>query len=146
MKIIKVSQITPKENQLTCVIVRGNPKFITPQRESFYSEIKNLCERNGFQVIMDAGSPHTMPTKSDLWICHSSGCGRIRFADPTQKYIAIGTSGTKLKNVLNHPLDDLKEIPNEYHFTVPPNLELTIVKMKNIILNKLKEKGNYENI
>ena len=135
MKIYRLSQ----EKKLTCIIVQGNPQYGGLLAESFYNDIRIICEKHGFLVSMDKGKPHTMPPNADLWICHSRGCGRIRFADKNQEYIAIGTSGTKLKNVINHPNDDLGKIPNKYHFLIPPELERKIVQMKEKLISKKNE-------
>src|SRR5579884_3801285 len=117
---------------MQAVIIKGNPKFIrnNPVAESFYAEIKEFLEKLGFEVIFSSGQPYTSPPAADLWIGHSRGVDRLRFAPSGTKTLALGSS---LKGAVNHPLDNTKDIqgpsniiPNKYHYVFTPQMKKRI--------------------
>jgi hypothetical protein len=79
------------------VIIKGNPIYITnptiqPMAERFYAEIQQLLERRGFRVKLDSGEPFTSPDKhAVLWVGHSRGIDRLRFAPREVQTIALRT-------------------------------------------------------
>lgn len=120
------------------VIITGNPKFITSNKwaDDFYNEIKNFLEALGYEVVFDPGEPHTTPPPADLWIGHSRGTDRLRFAPATTKIIALGSS---LPGAINHPRDNTKDsfgpsdiIPNEYHYAFMDEMRDAIKKAAGI--------------
>lgn len=92
------------------VIIKGNPKYIEKpivelMANSFYNGIKVMLERKGFRVTFDAGEPFSTPDESAyVWIAHSRGIDRLRFAPSHIKTIALQTEDHK-KNYKNTQQD-----------------------------------------
>ena len=111
----------------TAVIITGNPKYINNNTaKRFYAELKSFIESNGYKVEFDPGKEHTEPKKADLWIGHSRGADRLRFAPKDTKVIAIGCKGG-----INHPNDKAFEkgqIPDDNHFTLTNEMKSEILK------------------
>jgi hypothetical protein len=82
------------------VIVKGNPKYITDPKvknkaDAFYSRIKVIMEQKGYRVSYDAGEERTRPdVTADVWIAHSRGIDRLRFAPDGVRTYAIETKGS----------------------------------------------------
>ena len=118
---------------LTTVIIKGNPKFVAgnPAADDFYQEIKAFLENIGYVVTLDPGEPYTSPPPADLWIGHSRGVDRLRFAPPETKTLAFGSS---LPGSVNHPLDSSKDIygptdtiPNAHHYAFTEAMKQAIL-------------------
>ncbi len=65
------------------IIIKGNPKYIdlNPHADKFYNELKQKFVANGYYVKFDNGEPFTLPdTNASIWIGHSRGTDRLRFA------------------------------------------------------------------
>ena len=75
------------------VIIKGNPKFVEGSQkklaEPFYNELKELLESKGYETSFDSGEPHTTPEAADLWVGHSRGQDRLRFAPEGTRTLAI---------------------------------------------------------
>ena len=74
------------------VIIKGNPAYIkdNPRAEAFYEELKQLISEAGYEPTFDEGKPHTLPDESAaLWVGHSRGIDRLRFAPPGVKTLAV---------------------------------------------------------
>ena len=88
----RVRSVKPK-----AVIVKGNQKYIEhpsikPLADRFYSEIKTILESKGYEVSFDAGDDHTVPDETAaVWIGHSRGIDRLRFANPDIRTIKLQT-------------------------------------------------------
>lgn len=86
-----------KRNPLA-IIVKGNPKYlddpaIHPMAERFYKEIKDILVSRGYEVRFDPGFPHTCPDETAvLWIGHSRGIDRLRFAPDRIRTYALQTN------------------------------------------------------
>ena len=108
----------------TAVIILGNPKYIKGNDDAinFYKGLKGYLEDLGYSVTFDKGEPHTEPPKADLWVGHSRGADRLRFAPEGVKVLGIGANTAKSLGytVINHPNDSavLGGPPNQYHFTL----------------------------
>lgn len=95
------------------IIIKGNPKYlrnhkVKPMAEKFYAEIKQLLEAKGYEVEFDPGKPYTLPKIfAAVWIGHSRGIDRLRFAPQRVKTIALQTQDhTKtFKTLDEHGLD-----------------------------------------
>lgn len=80
------------------IIIKGNPAFINtpsikPMADKLYAQIKALLEKRGYTVKFDRGAPFTMPDeKAQLWVAHSRGVDRLRFAPATVQTWAIQTT------------------------------------------------------
>lgn len=119
--------------KLTAIIIKGNPKFIDRniQADRFYKRIKNFLETLGYEVKVDNGEPYTCPEKADLWIGHSRGSDRLRFAPKGTHILAFGSSS---KNAINHPKDNSVKItypsdvlPNEFHYVFTKKMREAIL-------------------
>jgi hypothetical protein len=128
--------IKPKEP--LAIIIKGNPKFITdnPIADKFYNEIKLFLENLGFKVEFDAGEPYTEPKPALLWIGHSRGADRLRFAPKNTITINIGND-----DGIYHPKDNVHEYdepPNNYHFKLTKKMKDAINNAFQNILQNLK--------
>jgi DNA-directed RNA polymerase beta subunit/predicted GNAT family acetyltransferase len=122
---------------LTAVIIKGNPKFVlnNPQADRFYKEIKTYLEDKGFSVEMNDGKAYTAPDQADLWIGHSRGVDRLRFATGMTKTLMFGSGE---KGAINHPQDGVSTLddsaytpdtyptPNQYHFAFTEEMKRAI--------------------
>lgn len=89
----------------TAVIITGNPVYLDKYKvesDSFYGKLKNILEAKGYDVSTDPGAELTKPKKADVWIGHSRGAGRLRYAPEGTLTIPIGS---KLPGAVNHELD-----------------------------------------
>ncbi len=101
----------------TAVIIEGNREYMSGPGKTlmdpFYNQIHSYLEQKGYSVTRDPGLPYTSPPKADLWIGHSRGCDRLRFAPQGTKTIAFGTNGNTLKGtntiIVNHPLEPVND-------------------------------------
>lgn len=136
-----------KSQRATAVIITGNPKYIAnnPRADAFYAELAAFLDALGFTVAFDAGAPQTVPPPANLWIGHSRGADRLRFAPAETITIGIGTPQTPEGNsfpVVNHPDDAMAErtyragsvvdgptgIPNDdtYHYVLTEDMKRAI--------------------
>lgn len=129
-------------NNPTAIIVKGNPKYIenNPEADSFYKEIKIFLETLGYKVSFDKGEPHTVPEKADLWIGHSKGVDRLRFAPEGTQILMFGSSH---QDAVNHPDDDSDKIkypsdasPNKYHYEFTDKMKYSILDVTERIMSK----------
>jgi 2'-5' RNA ligase len=114
----------PTKTAASAVLIMGNPKFIAGNRKAnvFYDKVQEHLEGKGYDVTRDVGKPHTSPAKADLWIGHSRGADRLRFAPEGTKTVAIGSASP---GAINHPRDDTTstsgprdENPNRFHYSL----------------------------
>ena len=96
----------------TAVIIKGNPILVVgnERADKFYNELKSFLESLDFKVAFDNGEPFTSPSPADLWIGHSRGSDRLRFAPPGTIVIGLGVPDSVEGNnfpVVNHPEDEL---------------------------------------
>lgn len=102
------------------VIVKGNPRFIAgnPDADKFYNNIATYLGSKGYHVAFDPGEDYTVPDETaDLWIGHSRGVGRLRFAPPHVKTLAFGSN---VEGAINHPEDDVTTPFHQTGGTPPP--------------------------
>jgi hypothetical protein len=125
------------------IIIKGNPRYIknNNQADKFYNELESYLKKLGYKVKFDSGEPHTEPPKADLWIGHSRGADRLRFAPKGTKTIALATS-----DGIYHPKDnsikDNKVIPNKFHYILTQNMKDAIVeKLHEGTFDKEKSQG-----
>jgi len=102
----------------TAVIIKGNPEYIDDNQraDQFYQELRRLLEKEGYQVRVHDGEPHTTPDEADVWVGHSRGADRLRFAPDDTVTIAIGT-----RDGVSHPMDQAYKRgsePNWAHFAL----------------------------
>jgi hypothetical protein len=80
----------------TAVVVKGNPRFVEDARvkkcaDTFYEDIAAIMEARGYAVAFDRGEPYTTPPNATVWIGHSRGVDRLRFAPAGVKTVALTT-------------------------------------------------------
>ena len=114
---------------MKAVIIKGNSKFVegNPLADSFYESLGEFFTSLGYEVSFDAGEPYTEPEVVDLWIGHSRGVDRLRFAPTGTKIIALGVEGG-----INHPEDislSAGQIPNEFHYMLTEDMKNEIRRM-----------------
>jgi hypothetical protein len=76
------------------VIIHGNPYYINSAEKDkyqrYYRDIERELKRAGYKdVVHDPGEDYTTPPKADLWVGHSRGAGRLRFAPPSTRTLDI---------------------------------------------------------
>ncbi len=118
----------PVKTAASAVIVKGNPKFISgnPKAEEFYSALQTALQNAGYSTGFDPGEAHTAPPAADLWVGHSRGAGRLRFAPKTTRTLALGSN---LPGAINHPDDDVTTKfhetggrPSDAHYALTPEM------------------------
>jgi len=122
------------KHHLIAVIIKGNPRFIKNKRaQKFYKEIASYLKDKGCSVKFNAGKPYTTPPKADIWIGHSRGADRLRFAPKGTKTLAFGS---KLPKAINHPKDDVEtpyhlinKEPSKYHYIFTDKMKKAIDKL-----------------
>ena len=116
----------------TAIIITGNPKFIigNERASAFYDELKEHLERNGYDVSFHAGEPHASPPKANLWVGHSRGADRLRFAPKGTHTVALGVFGG-----VSHPMDNtaMEKFDSQRHGNIIPN------KFHYILTNEMKD-------
>ena len=114
----------------SAVIIMGNPKFVKGNdlANKFYIQIMLfLVEELAVPlsgVSFDEGEPFTEPIKADLWIGHSRGVDRLRFADKDTVTVALGSH-----DGVNHPKDkslNKGDVPNKWHYVFTDEMKKAI--------------------
>jgi hypothetical protein len=110
------------EDKQTAVIIRGNPKFVVdnPAAEDFYAKLQKHMEQQGYTVSQDAGEPHTTPAAANVWLGHSRGVDRFRFAPEGTR-----TIGLVAPDGINHPDDAAMkpgDVPTAAHYKLTPEM------------------------
>ena len=118
-------------NNQRAVIITGNPLYTnTPAATKFYIDLHNLLSDLGYDVSFDAGEDYTLPEAADLWVGHSRGTGRLRFAPSGTRTIALGSEGA-----INHPDDNSfrrGQDPGPEHFILTDDMANQIKSQLNI--------------
>ena len=93
MKIHRMKKQAAKRKK--AVIIKGNPYYLeqgpdTAGYAAYYKDIENELRSAGYDdVIYDRGEPMTLPPPADLWVGHSRGASRLRFAPKGTKTLNI---------------------------------------------------------
>ena len=113
----------------SAIIIKGNPKFISDNKdaEKFYNNLKVFLEDLNYSVTFDAGLPYTVPIFADLWVGHSRGSDRLRFAPNKTKTIAIGVEGG-INNLMDKALSS-GDIPDKNHYILTKEMKEKIKKI-----------------
>lgn len=91
--------------KLKATIIEGNyaHKANDIKSTSLYPKLQKHLEGLGYQVSRDKGLPYTQPKAgSNVWVGHSRGVDRLRFAPKGVTTIAIGSN---MADSVNHPHD-----------------------------------------
>ena len=105
-------------NKPIAIIVKGNPKYIRMKSvrdnaNKFYKEIENILINKGYTVEYDDGEPYTRPSiNANVWIGHSRGIDRLRFAPSNIKTIELITKDKGINGYSNN--DEWGIDPNHY--------------------------------
>lgn len=117
----------------SAVLITGNPKYIkdNPAADKFYEAIEQDLKAKGYTVRRDPGEPYTSPPNANLWIGHSRGADRLRFAPSGTRTLAFGSNA---KGAINHP-DDVVEmsaghVPPAAHYVFTPEMADAIHSVK----------------
>jgi hypothetical protein len=89
------------------VIVTGTPRFIrgNPEARRFYLELAAFLRCLDYLPAFDRGEDFTLPDgAASLWIGHSRGAGRLRFASA---HIRVLSLDFLEPGAINHPEDDV---------------------------------------
>ncbi|NDB66000.1 MAG: hypothetical protein EB168_10115, partial [Euryarchaeota archaeon] len=124
--------------QRTAVVIKGNPKYTEGANkkgyDAFYKKVQDILANAGYSVSFDPGEPFTVPNKADLWVGHSRGSDRLRFAP---------------KDIATLRLDDYEDEyeleegqePPEPHYTVTQQMEEAL-KSGSVLPNLLRAKSD----
>lgn len=114
---------------MQAIIIKGNPRYIEGNRyaEAFYRELESFLTGLGYEVSFDPGEPYTTPPPADLWVGHSRGAGRLKFAPKGTRTLALGT----IEGVY-HPEDasvnDFSIVPDKYHYMLTSEMKEALRK------------------
>ena len=93
LKIHRMQKQAAKRKK--AVIIKGNPYYLeqgpdTAGYAAYYKDIENELRSAGYDdVVYDRGDPMTSPPPADLWVGHSRGASRLRFAPKGTKTLNI---------------------------------------------------------
>lgn len=131
-------KVANQETRPHAVIIHGNPRWVNGkdkvQADAFYTEIAQLLAKK-YDVSHDAGRPYTTPRAAALWVGHSRGADRLRFAEKGTKTIAVGSL---VHGSVNHPQDipTVGSRPAAAHYQLTPDMRRRIL---HVIANKRRE-------
>lgn len=97
-----------KIKQPTAVIVKGNAEHLAESGiakktiSDFHGKLKKILQSEGYKVSFDPGLPQTSPKKADIWVGHSRGADRLRFAPKGTLGVPVGSDRP---GAINHPVD-----------------------------------------
>jgi hypothetical protein len=119
-------------------IIKGNPEVMKNNMEDydkFYNSVADVLKAKGMTVAFDAGEPDTLPPGGKLWVGHSRGADRLRFApkgvstlrlddyEPQETRDAQSAAYSKLmqdlgvKSIAEIPVDK-RPAPGPEHYTL----------------------------
>jgi hypothetical protein len=133
----------PKKKGLSAVIIKGNPYYTKYGRDAdkykkYYKDIASLLREAGYtDISYDDGEPGTEPRKADLWLGHSRGADRLRFAPKGTKTLKIDDYEEGGENYSDLLLDKMHRLgyntigefpveqrpePGAWHYTITQRL------------------------
>jgi 8-oxo-dGTP pyrophosphatase MutT (NUDIX family) len=139
----------------SAVLVTGNPKYVQgpdqERAEAYYQEIEKILQDQGLETTRDPGEPHTSPPPADLWLGHSRGADRLRFAPEGTQTIPLGSG---LEGAITHPAD-LEHIqtalegegPLPEHYEMTPEMREELIRrvqgdvIKQAVSNKYRQRA-----
>lgn len=126
-----LDQLLPAKqaSENSAVLITGNPKFITdnPKADAYYQAVEDYLKDQGYSVSRDPGEPYTEPDPAQLWIGHSRGADRLRFAPEGTRTLAFGAPGG-----VNHPDDTALssgDIPTDAHYEFTDDMRQAIADL-----------------
>lgn len=129
-KAEETTQPGVKKPRRKAVIIKGNPKYVdAPEYKdlatSFYNELSSKLEALGYDATFDPGKPYTQPEPADLWVGHSRGIDRLRFAPKGVKTLRVDDFLPD-----GHVTEDLR--PTKSHWKSTPKLEAALSKLVSV--------------
>lgn len=112
------------------IIIKGNPQYIEGNEDAdkFYNELKTMLDNLGYAAEFDPGEPHTIPDESAaLWVGHSRGKDRLRFAPETVKTLYVDPY-QDWHRAEDGPLPE-GEVPPAEHYIVTDRLKKELQKV-----------------
>ncbi len=130
----------------SAVIIKGNPKLVENNKRAdiFYKELASFLEKLGFSVKFDLGEPYTTPPSADLWVGHSRGSDRLRFAPTETLILGIGvpnSSGGNNFPVVNHPDDEMVKPKYSSGIIIDGKINVELDDMNHYILTEEMKKS-----
>jgi superfamily II DNA or RNA helicase len=127
-------------------IIQGNPDVIAQNKDKyddFYRQIENYVQTQGLTSAIDPGLPETTPPGGKLWIGHSRGADRLRFAPKGIKTLILDNfepeeskerqrkayqklfSDLGVAQIADVPVQ-LRPAPGPEHYTFNPQMQAAI--------------------
>lgn len=120
------------------VILKGNPAYVENNNwaSDFYIELEMFLMELGCDVITLPGTPGIRPDRTHpdakLWVGHSMGTERLRFAGPGVRTVMLS-----VPEGFHHPEDDACILerspkgwkPNQYHYTLTLEMEMALRRL-----------------
>lgn len=84
-----------KEKLRSAVIIKGNPYYTEQGPDvdnyaNYYKEIEDELRKAGYEdITYDRGDDYTTPRDADLWVGHSRGSGRLKYAPEGTKTLDV---------------------------------------------------------
>jgi ribosomal protein S18 acetylase RimI-like enzyme len=145
IEIPEFPKTAAKKNKPTAVVIMGDSNLIEDNKraESFYEELGAFLEKLGFEVSFDEGEPYTEPEPADLWIGHSRGADRLRFAPKGTAVIGINVPQSDEEvdyPIINNPDDAMSKRKFDHgklvrsswtdaHYTLTDEMKEELVKV-----------------
>lgn len=105
---------TQEKAARSAVIIKGNPaRQGADTYGGIYEMLAKHLQNSGYDVSFDPGEPFTTPPQADVWLGHSRGADRLRFATEAGVPLTIPI-GSKLPGAVNHPDDQVDIEPDAY--------------------------------
>jgi hypothetical protein len=101
---------------MRAVILLGNQEkinkyvHIAPIAKKFYDDIENYIRSLGVNdVVRWETVPMTMPPRNaDLYVCHSRGCGRVKYMTDAERAVTVAIGDLTKLTVSHMTRDDYK--------------------------------------
>ena len=120
-------------------LITGNPDHIegNARAAAYYATIERLLRKRGHEVKRDPGLPYTVPEESDLWIGHSRGADRLRFAPEHTETLAFGAPD--YPGAINHPSDGEKAGPEDAAYEPPSEHYIFTTAQRKALMDTLNK-------
>ena len=129
MTLDKILEQIKNIRRKKAVIIKGNPKYIDANKDladRFYQALAARLTELGYAVEFDPGEPNTEPPKADLWVGHSRGMDRLRFAPEQTRTLRVDDY------LPDGHYDPETGIPNATHWEMSDRLLSAISGMSNV--------------
>jgi ATP-dependent DNA ligase len=133
-------------------LITGNPYYTEgaqkAQADKFYSGVQSYLESQGYEVGRHRGDPYTSPDAGDLWVGHSRGTDRLRFAPPGTRTVSLDAyeDENDYRQQLQHllqqrgltrlsdlPVED-RPLPPAQHYTFNKAMQKALTKSASVLV------------